>query len=192
LSGVFLAEGLPLRLMLGCAVALAGCGVIALATSTHGISDVVAALLCVAAALTYAVALVVEKPLLTRASPLTVTWSACTVGAVVCLPFLPQLVAESLHAGAGALAWVVYLGLLPTAAGFSLWAFALARTTAGRLGATTYLVPPVAVLMGWLLLGDVPQTLAFAGGALCLLGVAVARGARWPRRRRAAAEPVSA
>jgi drug/metabolite transporter (DMT)-like permease len=32
-------------------------------------------------------------------------------------------------------------------------------TSAGRLGATTYLVPPVAIVMGWLLLGDVPPWL---------------------------------
>jgi drug/metabolite transporter (DMT)-like permease len=46
------------------------------------------------------------------------------------------------------------------------------------MGSTTYLVTPVAVLLGWLLLGETPPALAFAGGALCLVGVAVARRAR--------------
>jgi drug/metabolite transporter (DMT)-like permease len=46
---------------------------------------------------------------------------------------------------------------------------------AGRLGATTYLVPPVSVLLGWAWLGESPATLAYAGGALCLIGVAVSR-----------------
>jgi drug/metabolite transporter (DMT)-like permease len=36
--------------------------------------------------------------------------------------------------------------------------------------------------MGWLILGDVPPLLALAGGVLCLAGVAVARGVRFPRR----------
>ena len=40
---------------------------------------------------------------------------------------------------------------------------------------TTYLVPPIAILLGWALLGETPAGLAFAGGALCLLGVYVAR-----------------
>jgi drug/metabolite transporter (DMT)-like permease len=51
----------------------------------------------------------------------------------------------------------------------------LARTTAGRMGSTTYLVPPIAILLGWLLLGEVPPGLAVIGGVLCLAGVSVAR-----------------
>jgi drug/metabolite transporter (DMT)-like permease len=43
------------------------------------------------------------------------------------------------------------------------------------LGAFTYLVPPVAVLLGWLLLSESPPALALAGGLLCLVGVAVTR-----------------
>ena len=51
------------------------------------------------------------------------------------------------------------------------------------MGATTYLVPPLAVLMGWLFLGEAPPALALAGGALCLAGVFVARGGRLRRPR---------
>lgn len=35
------------------------------------------------------------------------------------------------------------------------------------MGATTYLVPPISVLLGWLLLAETPAALALAGGALC-------------------------
>ena len=70
----------------------------------------------------------------------------------------------------------MFLGVGPTAIGFSTWAYALARTSAGKLGATTYLVPPLTILMGWAVLDETPPLLAFAGGALCLVGVAVARG----------------
>jgi drug/metabolite transporter (DMT)-like permease len=59
--------------------------------------------------------------------------------------------------------------------GFVTWAFALSRTDAGRLGATTYLVPPISILLGWLWLGESPAGLAFLGGALCLAGVGLAR-----------------
>ena len=103
------------------------------------------------------------------------TWLACAVGAVACLPFAPTLMRELTQASHGAIGWAVYLGLFPTAVAFTMWAYALARTTAGRMGATTYLVPPLAVLMGWALLGEVPPALALLGGALCLAGVAVSR-----------------
>ena len=86
-------------------------------------------------------------------------------------------------ASAPAVAWTVYLGAFPTALGFTTWAFALSRTTAGRMGATLYLVPPIAVVLGWAILAETPPALALAGGALCLVGVFVARGGRLSRRR---------
>jgi drug/metabolite transporter (DMT)-like permease len=66
---------------------------------------------------------------------------------------------------------------------FTTWAYALSRTTAGRMGATTYLVPPVAILLGWAMLGETPELLAFFGGALCLAGVVVARRLSLRRQR---------
>ena len=81
---------------------------------------------------------------------------------------------------------MLYLGVFPTALAFTTWAYALARTTAGRMGATTYVVPALVVLMSWLLLGEVPGRLTLAGGALCLAGVAVSRA----RSRPAPAVPI--
>ncbi len=43
------------------------------------------------------------------------------------------------------------------------------------MGATTYLVPALTVLMSWAILGQVPTWLALAGGTLCLAGVALSR-----------------
>jgi len=183
LSGLLLGEGFPRRLIFGCAIAFAGTLVIGLTTSAQGLSAGLGALLCIAAAAAYAGGVTAEKPLLARTSALTITWAACTVGAVACLPFGPQLLHELARPDPGSLAWAAYLGVFPTAVGFSFWAYALARTSAGRMGVTTYLVPPAAILMGWALLGDAPPLLAFLGGALCVVGVAVTRGARLPRRR---------
>ena len=89
---------------------------------------------------------------------------------------------------------VVYLGLVPTALAFSTWAYALSHTSAGKLGVTTFAVPPITILLGWLLLGEVPPTpgdrgwCTFAGGcrhrqAPCL----IARSARADRALESAA-----
>jgi drug/metabolite transporter (DMT)-like permease len=179
-AGALLREGFPRRLLAGCAVSFAGAAVIGLATSRQGVTESWGSLLCLLAAVTYAGGVVAQKPVLSHASALWVTWLACTVGAVTCLPYAPSLVHELGRAGGSAIAWIVYLGVAPTAIGFGLWAYALARTTAGRMGSTTYLVPPLAVLLGWLLLGEVPPALTVPGGLLCLAGVALAR--RAPRR----------
>ena len=175
LAGRVLREGYPPRLLAGCLVSLAGAVVIGLATSRHGLNESLGAILCVAAAAAYAGGVVAQKPVLRHASPVSVTWLACTIGAISCLPYAGSLVHGLDHAGASTIGSMIYLGLAPTAAGFVLWAYALARTTAGRMGSTTYLVPPLAVLFGWTFLGEVPPLLVLPGGALCLTGVAIAR-----------------
>jgi drug/metabolite transporter (DMT)-like permease len=189
LAGVVLREGFPRTLVAGCATAFAGVIVIGVATSKHGVHAGWGAVLCVVAALAYAAAVVIQKPVLTRVSGLQVTFLACVVGAIACLPFAPTLADEAGDARGSAIAWAIYLGVAPTAIGFTTWAYALARTTAGRTGATLYLVPPLAILMAWAILGESPPALAFGGGALCLAGVLVARGqiGRLSRRAPAAA-----
>lgn len=84
---------------------------------------------------------------------------------------------------------MVYLGVFPTALAFTTWAYALARTTASRMGATTYAVPAIVVLMAWLLLDEIPGALTLAGGVLCLAGVAVARSRPRSRPRRVKDRP---
>jgi drug/metabolite transporter (DMT)-like permease len=183
LAGVLLHEGFPRSLVTGCAIAFAGAVVIGLATSERSVDAGWGAALCVAAATAYAGGVVAQKPLLEHTSALQVTFLACAIGATACLPFAPALVRELGDAPASSVAWTAYLGVFPTAIGFTTWAYALKRTSAGKMGATTYLVPPIAVLLGWAILGETPPALALAGGALCLAGVAVTRGARFSSRQ---------
>ncbi len=174
LAGVFLRERFTRGLLVGGAMAFAGVLVIGLAT-TSGNAPLAGAILCLVAAFAYAVGVVLQKPVLDRLPALQVTWMCCTIGAVFCLPFAPTLLTELEGAPAHSIAWMAYLAVFPTAVGFTTWAYALARGTAGRLATTTYLVPPIAVLLGWVTLGEVPSAVAVLGGALCLVGVYIAR-----------------
>jgi drug/metabolite transporter (DMT)-like permease len=181
LAGVLLREGFPRRLIAGCTVAFGGVALIALGTSGQGISAGWGAVLCIIAAFAYAGGVVTQKPLLARVSALQLTWLACTAGALACLPFAAALFREIPAARPSAIGWTIYLGALPTAVAFTTWAYALTRTTAGRMGSTTYLVPPIAIVMGWLLLGETPSIVALVGGVACLSGVVIARRSRRSR-----------
>jgi drug/metabolite transporter (DMT)-like permease len=175
LAGVFLREGFPRSLFAGCLVAFAGCVIIGFATARSGSRAGLGIALCLLAALAYAAAVVVQKPVLARVPPLQVPWLGCAAATLACLPFAPALARDAAHAGAPAIGWMVYLGVAPTAVGFATWTFALRRTSAGRMASLTYLIPPVAVLLGWAVLGETPPWLAGGGGALCLGGVYLAR-----------------
>jgi drug/metabolite transporter (DMT)-like permease len=177
-AGLFLREGFPRGLFAGCAVAFAGCVVIGLATIPSGTRTGLGAALCLVAALAYAAAVVVQKPVLARVSPFQVTWLGCVAGTLACLPFAPALITQAGTAHPAAIAWTIYLGTVPTALGFATWAFALKRASAGRTASLNYLIPVVAALLSWAALGQAPSPLATAGGTLCLLGVYLARGSR--------------
>jgi len=174
LAGLLLKEGFPRALFVGCAVAFAGVVVIALATANRE-ATTAGVVLCLAAAVAYAGGVVAQKIVLRTLTGTQTIFLCCVIGAVACLPFVVQLAHELHRAPGGSIGWLVYLGLAPTALGFSTWAFALRRTDAGRLAATTYLVPPLSILLGWLWLGETPASLAYLGGALCLAGVALSR-----------------
>ncbi|MEU4264895.1 MULTISPECIES: DMT family transporter [Streptomycetaceae] len=175
LGARLLGEGLPRRLLTGMGVSFAGAVVVGLSMSGHGSSSVLGVLLCLLAAVSYAGGVVIQKPALRHGSPLQVTTFGCLTGTVACLPFTGVLVSEAAGAPLSATLNMIYLGVFPTALAFTTWAYALARTTAGRLGATTYAVPALVVLMSWLLLGEVPALLTVAGGLLCLAGVGISR-----------------
>ncbi|MEY9990145.1 drug/metabolite transporter (DMT)-like permease [Streptomyces sp. V4I8] len=175
LAARVLGDPMPPRLLAGMAVSFAGAVTVGLSMSGGGGSSVLGVVLCLLAAVGYAGGVVAQKPALGHASALQVTTYGCLVGAVLCLPFAGQLVGDVADASLSATLNMIYLGVFSLALAFTTWAYALARTTASRMGATTYAVPALVVLMSWLALGEVPGLLTLAGGALCLAGVAVSR-----------------
>jgi len=177
LSGVFLGEGFPPRLLIGCAIAFSGVVVISLATSgaQPGGATLLGIALCFVSATVYSLAVTIQKPLLRRVNGLMATWLACSVGMLVSLPFLPELLGGMQRAHSETLLWVGYLGIFPTAIAFSTWAVALGHTAAGRLSSLTYLAPAIAIVIGWALLGEAPAAASFLGGAIAIGGVIVAR-----------------
>jgi drug/metabolite transporter (DMT)-like permease len=175
LAGTILGEGFPRWLLVGAGIAFAGALLIGVSASESRHVDLLGVLLCLVAAGSYAVGVLAQKPVLRRLPSLQVVWLSCAIGAIGCLPYLPALVSETGSASAGATSALVYLGVVPTALAFTTWAYALARMDAGRLGITTYLVPPVTIVVAWTLLDEVPHPLALLGGVICLVGVAVSR-----------------
>jgi drug/metabolite transporter (DMT)-like permease len=172
LAGVVLHEGFPAPLVAGCAIAFAGVLVIGNGIPRGNLEGV---LLAIGAAATYAAAVVAQKPVLARTSAIQVMWLGSLAGVVVCLPYAGSLGTGLGQISAGNLAWTLYLGVFPTALAFVTWGYALARTTAGRMGAMLYLVAPVVIALSWLFLGETPPAAAIAGGAICTAGVIVSR-----------------
>jgi drug/metabolite transporter (DMT)-like permease len=175
-AGVWLSEGFPRPLVVGISIAFLGVLIIGLGGSGgESVNDGGGILLGLLAAVLYASGVLLQKVALGRVDAVTATFLGCTIGAVVLAPFAPQFVAETAAAPADALVVVVYLGVFPTAIAFSTWAYALARTNAGPMTATTLTVPAIVILLSWMFLGELPTVPGMFGGTLCLLGVAISR-----------------
>src|SRR5829696_250269 len=173
----------PVR-WIGVAIACAGASLIALA-GHGGLALEQGALLVLAAAVAQAAFFVGQKPLLRRYGSLELTTWAMALGALMTLPFAPGLPDAVAGAPAEALGAVVFLGLGASAIGFVTWAYACAHVDVSVAAATLYSVPVVAFFVAWVWLGEEPAPVALAGGAIALVGVALAtRGARLPRLRR--------
>lgn len=176
-AGLFLGEGIPKWLAIGAGVAFLGVILIGLATSLTAAKgvDPIGVIWSLVAAVAYTVGVLVQKPAIRRLPAGQVTFMGCAIGMLVCLPFLGQLASSLAGAPVSAILGVVYLGLVPTAVGFSTWAYALQRTPAGRLSVSTYIVPAIAIVLALLFFHEVPAPLAIAGGVICLVGVAISR-----------------
>ena len=189
LAVMFLGEHPGRRWWTGSAVALAGTAVIAAA---HGLGFGASALVVLAAAVLQGIFHTAQKPLLARYTSVEVTAYAMWAGTLFVLPWAGSLLRARPHAGGPgmgtAVGAAVFLGLAPSALGFVLWAYAMARMDVGQVTTSLYLVPAAAILISLVWLGQVPGPVELAGGAVALAGVALAGWRPRKRRPRAAAE----
>lgn len=140
----------------------------------------------VIAAVSTAFFAVLQRPMFARYRPLEVAAFATWVGTLPMLVFLPGLGAEVSAAGSAALGAAIYNGVLPSAIAYTLFAFALSKTSATVVTAWLYVVPLFGLLSAWLLLGEVPTGLTIVGGAVAIAGVVILNVAKQRAARSAA------
>jgi drug/metabolite transporter (DMT)-like permease len=157
----------------GSAVARGGTALIA---ASHGLGFGTSALIVLAAAVLQAIFHTAQKPLLARYTGFEVTAYAMWAGTVFILPWTGSLLHALPYAGGAAIGSAVFLGLAPSAAGFVLWAYAMARTDVGRVTVSLYLVPAAAIGISLVWLGEIPGPAELIGGAIALAGVMLASG----------------
>jgi drug/metabolite transporter (DMT)-like permease len=171
LAACFLGERLGRRWWAGSAVALAGTAAIAV---SKGLGFGAAALLVLAAAIVQGIFHAAQKPLLRRYTGFEVTAYAMWAGTALILPWTGSAVRALPHASAGAIGAAVFLGVGPSAVGFVLWAYAMARMDVRQATLSLYLVPAAAIVISFIWLSQIPGPVELLGGAIALTGVIVA------------------
>jgi drug/metabolite transporter (DMT)-like permease len=69
---------------------------------------------------------------------------------------------------------VVALSVFPGVIGYTCWNFVIGELGAARASQYLFLVPPVTLLLSFTFLSETPGWFSFAGGAIAVLGVAIA------------------
>jgi drug/metabolite transporter (DMT)-like permease len=169
--------------IVGSAIAIAGVAMVSLARS--GFSASSAVWIVVAAMVVQGVYHPLTKPLLRTYSGLEVATYGMVFGTIMVLPSVPWAWHSLITASTAAWLAAAWLGLLPSALGFVLWGYAVARLPVATSTSLLYLVPPVAVLIAFVWLGELPFVTELLGGLVVLLGViAVGLGDRLTARLR--------
>jgi len=179
LSAFWIGERISARSMLGLGVALLGVVLVVLTSGKEVRFQPMAALVLISV-LASAVFFVGQKPLFARNDMVGVTTFGFLAGTLGALPFglgLPHALAAAPWSHIAALIW---LGIAPTFVGYLAWNGALKRAPASQVTSFIYFSPPIAVLIGWVWLGEQPGWLTLLGGVITVGGVALANAKRRP------------
>jgi drug/metabolite transporter (DMT)-like permease len=169
----------------GTLLSLVGVGLIAVGRGGSLVLDR-AALVVLAAAVMQASYSMALRPLLARYSALQVSAMTALAALLWLAPFAPRALAHAVRAPWPHVLAAGFMGIVPTALGYSTWSAAMKHLSPSAAGSFLYLVPAVVVVMAWAVLGEVPAALTVAGGALVVTGVVVVqrvgRAVATPRR----------
>jgi len=112
------------------------------------------------------------------------------VGVVVMIPFVGFVWSDLTAASPGAWWAAVYLGVVPSALGFVMWGYTVARVPVATSTSLLYLVPAVAIVIAYVWLGETPVPGELVGGVVVIIGVAtLTLGDRLRSRIRRPQEP---
>lgn len=172
-------ERVPLKRWLALALALLGLALIACGRDGRlGGAGIPWLMLCALCGVGYNLT---QKLLLPRFGAVGCTCWAVWLGVIPLLAWLPELVA-GLPTMPARTPWVLaFLGLVPGALAYLLWAALLGRMPASRAGLSLSAIPVAVVALAWLVLGEWPAPLSLAGGAVIIAAVV---WNLWPEARK--------
>jgi drug/metabolite transporter (DMT)-like permease len=177
-----LARRAPSRgIMAGLAVGLAGAVLMAFPTLHEGRSSLAGVVMILGALMSYGFALNLAGPMQQRHGALPIIWRAQLVALILTAPLGMRDMLAAQWTLVPLLS-LLALGALGTGLAYVLLAVAAGRIGATRASATTFLIPPVALVLGVVLRHETVATLSVVGGAVCVAGAWLMRRAQLERR----------
>lgn len=156
--------------VVGSVVAIAGVALVSTARSGTSLTSTI--WIVIAAAIVQGIYHPLTKPLLRRYTGLEVATYGMVVGVLLTAPGLGLAWSDLRTASAGAWWAAVYLGVVPSALGFVMWGYTVARSPMATSTSLLYLVPAAAIVISYGWLGERPILAELFGGLVVVVGVA--------------------
>ena len=175
---VFADERLTLRKALGVAVAFAGVA-IAIGLDALGGFDIrsLAQLAVIGGTISYALAAAWARLALRGLAPQVAAAGMLTGSALIMVPLALWIDgAPALPAQPQTWAAIAYFAIIGTALAYLLYYRVIALAGSGNAMLVTLMIPPVAIVLGWLVLDERLDPYAFAGFALLATGLIILDG----------------
>lgn len=129
-------------------------------------------ILILGAALSSAIQTLINKALTQRYHALDVTTWAIWIGTLGLLPFSHDLLGAWGQLSTNGLLHLVFLGVVPAALCYTLFAWVLTRVPIATAMSSVYAIPVFSLIFGWSMLGEQPTALTLIGGFVTIIGVA--------------------
>ncbi len=127
----------------------------------------------VGSGLTYAMYIIINKFLLKKYDPMTLTFYAFGISALCLLPFADMLEIFDIAVNVeGSVFWMLGLGVFITLVPYFMYGCGLRGLDAGYASVLALIEPMVATVTGFLLYGQTPTVMKLCGIVLVILGVA--------------------
>jgi drug/metabolite transporter (DMT)-like permease len=164
-------ETVSLVAWIGILISMAGVIMTAIGGSV-GLTLNLGTILILGAALSSAIQTLINKALTRRYSALDVTTWAIWIGTLGLLPFSHDLPEAAHHLSANGLAHLIFLGVVPAALCYTIFAWVLTQVPIATAMSAVYAIPVFSLIFGWSMLGEQPTSLTLIGGAVTIVGVA--------------------
>lgn len=133
------------------------------------------------AAVSAAIQTLLSKHLTRRYAAVDVTTWAIWLGTLGLLPFAHDLGGVAGRLSVPAWGHLVFLGIVPAALCYTLWAWVLQRLPTTTVMSSVYVIPLFSVIFSATILGETPPAATVTGGLLTLAGVAIVQRLGRPR-----------